>query len=263
MNNVRTDKRLGQHWLHDRRVIDRIVQAVGAEEGERVVEIGPGQGALTRALLEAGLRVQALEIDSRCWPVLEELSASFDGRLEVIRGDALQADWCALLHDGGVKVVGNLPYNVGTEIVARLVEMQRPEKPGEMTFMLQKEVVQRICARPDTKDWGRLGVLCDVYCNRRSLFDVSPGAFAPPPKVMSAVVRLSPLPSPRYVVDKAKLDVVVRAIFGQRRKMLRGVLKGMVSEEAMRGIGIDPSWRGEVLDTQKICELAGLISPAV
>lgn len=257
MEKVKTDKSLGQHWLHDVRVIGRIVDAIGAEPGERVIEIGPGMGALTRALLDAGAKVTALEIDNRCWEPLEQLSAAYDGRLEVVRGDALQADWKSLLMEGNVKVVGNLPYNVGTEIVAQLVAAS--PRPGEMTFMLQKEVVQRICARPDTRDWGRLGVLCDVWCERRSLFDVSPGAFAPPPKVMSAVVRLRPLPSPRYVVDMKKLDVVLRAIFGQRRKMLRGVLKGVVSEEGMIGIGIDPTARGEVLDSKKICALAGLL----
>lgn len=256
---IRTDKRLGQHWLHDSRVISRIVDAIGAAPGEKVIEIGPGMGALTRALLEAGVCVTALEIDARCWEPLEQLSASFDGRLQVLRGDALQADWKALLASGNVKVVGNLPYNVGTEIVAQLVQGFDGLRPGEMTFMLQKEVVQRICARPDTRDWGRLGVLCDLYCSRRSLFDVSPGAFAPPPRVMSAVVRLTPLSSPRYVVDMAKFDRLLRVIFGQRRKMLRSVLKGMVDEEALCGLGIDPTVRGEVLDTKKICALAGLI----
>ncbi|MBI1309405.1 MAG: ribosomal RNA small subunit methyltransferase A [Proteobacteria bacterium] len=254
---MKTDKRLGQHWLRDGRVIERIAEAIGPHKDGRVVEIGPGTGALTRALLEQGAIVYALELDSRCWPVLDELAEEFKGQLEVLRGDALEADWDGLLCGGQVPVAGNLPYNVGTEIVARLVTLPKP--PREMVFMLQKEVVLRICARPDTRDWGRLGVLCDLLCERKKLFDVAPGAFAPPPKVMSAVVRLTPLPAPRYKVDMGKLDRLLRLVFGQRRKMLRGVLKGLVSEEQMQGLGIDPAWRGEVLDTQKLCALAGLI----
>lgn len=257
MKGVRTDKSLGQHWLHDARVIGRIADAVDIQTDERVVEIGPGTGALTRALLERGAIVYALEIDEKCWPILEKLAEEFPGRLEVLRGDALKMDWDGLLCGGQVKVCGNLPYNVGTEIVASLVALKKPSK--QMIFMLQKEVIQRICARPDTKDWGRLGVLCDLYCDRKNLFDVSPGAFSPPPKVMSAVARLTPLPAPRCKVDTDKLDELLRLVFGQRRKMLRGVLKGRVGEEAMRGIGIEPTLRGEVLDTARLCALANLL----
>lgn len=257
-SDVRPDKRLGQHFLHDRRVIERIVAAIAPQKSQRIVEIGPGTGVLTRELLEAGAVVYVIEIDSRCWPVLETLGNEFPGQLEVIRGDALAVDWDGLLCGGQVPVVGNLPYNVGTEVVARLVTLPKP--PREMVFMLQKEVVQRICARPDTKDWGRLGVLCDVLCEREYLFDVAAGAFTPPPKVVSAVVRLTPLPAPRFPVKLAALDRVLRLIFGQRRKMLRSVLKGTVNEEQLQSIGIEPTWRGEVLDTRAICRLAGLIS---
>lgn len=249
---VRPDKRLGQHFLHERGVVERIATAVGVFEGERVVEIGPGTGVLTKALLEAGAVVTAIEIDERCWDGLEAMSRAYGGRLTVVKGDALQV-LGREVPVAGIKVVGNLPYNVGTEIVARLVVMR---SPLEMVFMLQKEVVERICAVPDTRDWGRLGVLCDLLCQREDLFDVGPGAFTPPPKVMSSVVRLTPLPAPRAEVDMVKLDKVLRLIFGQRRKMLRGVLKGVVSEDAMRGLGIDPSVRGEVLDTAAICGLA-------
>lgn len=260
MEAVWPDKRLGQHFLRDQRVVARIVEAIAPVKDERVVEIGPGTGVLTRALLEAGALVTAIELDSRCWDVLEAMSAEFGGRLEVVRGDALEV-LGSTVPVAGCKVVGNLPYNVGTEIVVRLVEMDNA--PLDMVFMLQKEVVQRICARagvPEERaDWGRLAVLCDLHCARDDLFDVSPGAFSPPPKVMSSVVRLTPLPAPRYAVDKAKLDRVVRLMFGQRRKMLRGVLKGVVSEEALQGLGIDPTWRGEVLDTGQICAIAGLV----
>lgn len=265
MAALRTDKSLGQHWLHDQRVVARTVAALGdVKDITRVVEIGPGTGVLTRALLEAGALVYAIELDPRCWEGLEKLGKEFPGRLEVIRGDALQVDWDGLLcrgTDGVVKVVGNLPYNVGTEIVVTL--LTQPKKPARMVFMLQKEVVRRMCADPrvagDRADWGRLGVLCDLLCEREDLFDVSPGCFSPPPKVMSSVARLTPLPAPRYAVDMAKLDSVLRLIFGQRRKMLRSVLKGVVAEDTMVALGIDPTWRGEVLDTGQICALAGSV----
>ena len=258
MSGVRPDKRLGQHFLHEMGVVERIVSAIGVVDGERVVEIGPGTGVLTKALLEAGALVTAIEIDERCWDGLEAMSKAYGGRLTVVRGDALQV-LGREVPVAGIKVAGNLPYNVGTEIVVRLVEMREAGMwPLEMVFMLQKEVIERICAVPDTRDWGRLGVLCDLLCQREDLFDVGPGAFTPPPKVMSSVVRLTPLPAPRHEVDMAKLDKVLRLIFGQRRKMLRGVLKGVVSEEAMLGLGIEPSWRGEVLDTGRICRLANL-----
>lgn len=261
VHNVRAEKRFGQHFLNSPRVVERIADAVGVAAGERVVEVGPGTGVLTRALLARGTIVYAIELDERCWPVLEALGKEFPGQLEVLRGDALEMDWDGLLCGGTVKVAGNLPYNVGTEIVVRLLTLAKP--PKDMVFMLQKEVVRRICARPDVKedraDWGRLAVLCDLLCDRRDMFDVGPGNFTPPPKVMSSVVRLTPLPAPRYSVDMKKLDVVLRAIFGQRRKMLRGVLKGLVSEDALAGLGIDPTWRGEVLDTAQICAIAGCL----
>jgi 16S rRNA (adenine1518-N6/adenine1519-N6)-dimethyltransferase len=253
MSDVRPDKRLGQHFLHERRVVERIVGEIGVGAGEAVVEIGPGTGVLTKALLEAGAVVTAIEIDERCWEGLEAMSVAYGGRLTVVRGDALQV-LGSVVPVAGIKVAGNLPYNVGTEIVVRLVEMAKG--PSEMVFMLQKEVIERICAVPDTRDWGRLGVLCDLLCEREDLFDVAPGAFTPPPKVMSSVVRLTPLPSPRFEVEPAKLDRVLRLIFGQRRKMLRGVLKGVVSEEALVGLGIEPTWRGEVLGTEQICSIA-------
>jgi len=258
MPPLRTDKALGQHWLHDQRVIMRLVEALGPAAHGDVVEIGPGTGALTRALLAGGARVTAIELDPRCWPLLERLGEEHGNRLTLVRGDALDALDRGVVDLAGKAVAGNLPYNVGTEIVARLVT--QAARPSPMVFMLQKEVVRRICARPGIKDeradWGRLAVLCDLFCAREDLFDVSPGSFSPPPKVMSSVVRLTPLPAPRYDVDLTKLDAVLRAIFGQRRKMLRGVLKGLVREETLARLGIDPTWRGEVLTTAQICALA-------
>ncbi len=253
MSHIRAAKHLGQHFLHERGVIDRIVAAIAPKAGEPIVEIGPGTGVLTKALLQAGAHVTAIEIDERCWPVLEDMSAQFSNRLSIHKGDALKAFGTAV-PVAGIKVVGNLPYNVGTEMVAQLVQMI--PITGEMTFMLQKEVVERICAVPDTSDWGRLGVLCDLYCNRQDLFDVSPGAFTPPPKVMSSVVRLTPLPAMREKVDTKKLDTLLRLVFTQRRKMLRSVLKGHITEETMLGLGITPTHRAEVLSTAQFCALA-------
>lgn len=254
--NIKADKRLGQHFLHERGVIERIIAAIQPKAGEHIVEIGPGTGVLTKGLLQAGAVVTAIEIDDRCWPVLEDLSTQFDNRLILHKGDALKA-FGASVPVAGIKVVGNLPYNVGTEMVAQLVQM-RPIV-GEMTFMLQKEVVDRICAVPDTRDWGRLGVLCDLYCNRQDLFDVAPGAFTPPPKVMSSVVRLTPLPHLREDVDTAKLDKLLRLVFSQRRKMLRSVLKGHIEEATIQALGIAPTHRAEVLTTAQLCALANTL----
>lgn len=253
MSHIRAAKHLGQHFLHERGVIDRILTAINPQAGEHIVEIGPGTGVLTRGLLQAGAHVTAIEIDERCWPVLENMSRQFNNRLHIHKGDALKAFGTAV-PVAGLKVVGNLPYNVGTEMVAQLVQM-RPTT-AEMTFMLQKEVVERICAVPDTRDWGRLGVLCDLYCTRQNLFDVAPGAFTPPPKVMSSVVRLTPLPAPREQVDLKKLDTLLRLVFTQRRKMLRSVLKGHITEATMESLGITPTHRAEVLTTAQLCALA-------
>lgn len=259
-----TNKALGQHWLKDQRVISRIVSTLGVDPARRVVEIGPGTGALTKALLEAGATVYAIEMDSRCWPILEELGRAHPGRFMLIPGDALQVDWDGLLCGGKADVVGNLPYNVGTEIVAKLVTWPTP--PRSMVFMLQKEVIRRICAQPhvpeDRADWGRLAVLCDQYCERWDVFDVPPGAFAPPPQVMSSVARLVPrrtpdgTPKPLCEVPLPQLETLLRIVFGQRRKMLRSVLKGHLTEADMTAVGIDPTHRAEVLDTIQLCALA-------
>lgn len=251
MSNVAASKKFGQHWLRDMRVVGRIVDAIQPMPHEPVIEIGPGTGVLTRALLEAKAKLTVVELDSRCWPDLEPLP------LTLVKGDALEVDWPELLAGGG-QVVGNLPYNVGTEIVARLVRLAKP--PRQMVFMLQKEVVQRICAQPGGKTWGRLGVLCDLYCKREYLFDVSPGAFSPPPKVMSAIVRLTPLPEARYPIDFKKFDTLLRLVFGQRRKMLRGLLKDQITEAQMTAIGVKATDRAEVLTTQQLCALAQLLA---
>jgi 16S rRNA (adenine1518-N6/adenine1519-N6)-dimethyltransferase len=254
---VQPDKRLGQHFLHNPRVIERIVTAIGATAGQHYLEIGPGTGALTRPLLATGARVTVLEIDLRCHPTLAAMGQDFPGQLTVLNQDALTADWPALLV-GCDGVVGNLPYNVGTEIVANLLTAPRPVPP--LTFMLQKEVVQRIAARPGGGTWGRLGVLAELMADRAVLFDVPPGAFTPPPKVMSSIIRLTPLPQPRFPVPLPQLDALLRHVFGQRRKMLRRSLADAVPEALLTQtfaiLKIDPTARPETLTTAELCALA-------
>lgn len=244
-------KKLGQHFLHNPRVIDRITQAINPQQGQTIAEIGPGTGALTKPLLAAGAHVVAIEMDDRCWPILEAMP-----NLTLIKGDALKLEtWLPLLPSGSL-IVGNLPYNVGTEIVATLLESGTQHR---MTFMLQKEVIQRICAKPGTGEWGRLGVLTQLYANARKLFDVPPGAFLPPPKVMSSIVDIAPLPAPRFKVDTARLDKLLRLSFGQRRKMLRVSLKGHLSEAQIAALGIPPTARPEEIPLEQLCTLANAL----
>lgn len=247
MDDLRPNKALGQHFLHDPYVLGKIVAALGPVQRREVLEIGPGMGALTRPLLDEGAHVNVVEKDPRWRALMTEWGATCP--VKVVADDALTVRWADVLAPGGL-VVGNLPYNVGTEIVAALVGLgvvTAGPRPGRLVFMLQKEVVQRICAVPDTRDWGRLAVLCELLCDREDLFDVPRGAFNPPPKVTSSVVRLTPLPQPRYATDWRRLDVLLRAGFGQRRKMIRGALKGLVSEAQMAAAGVSPTARAETV----------------
>lgn len=249
------NKKLGQHYLHDTRVIERLVNAMEPWPDEAFIEIGPGPGALTEPLLQAGVKLTVVEKDARFLDHLNHLQAVYQNRLEIIHTDALHANWQHLT--AGYKkphVVGNLPYNVGTEILCNLLDYA--PNIGRLTFMLQKEVVDRILAQPGNKQWGRLGVLCDVLCERRKLFDVSPGAFSPPPKVFSSIVQLDPLPYPRFGVNRLALGKLLRLAFGQRRKMLRGILKDYVSEQDFLALGIEPTARAETLTTQQLCALS-------
>ena len=257
--SLKTNKSLGQHWLHDAQVITRIAQACLPTGTTSVVEIGPGTGALTKALLGMGATVTVVEVDDRCATLLEGWAECGTGQLTVIRADALQAEWPQLLATSGAQaVVGNLPYNVGTEITARLLTLPKP--PARLVFLLQKEVVQRLTAAPNTRHWGRLGVLADLLANRRQLFTVGKGAFSPPPKVESAVVELIPLPAPRFAVPMPKLDALLRAGFGQRRKMLRSALKGLLTETQIQSAAIAPTARAETLGTAQLCQLANLLA---
>lgn len=222
-------KTLGQNFLFDLNLTSRIARASGPLEGASVVEIGPGPGGLTRALLAGGARkVVAIERDARCLPALAEIAQAYPGRLEVVEADALAFDPRPHLPGGPARIVANLPYNVGTQLLVGWVGARVwPPWWESLTLMFQREVAERIVAdEGDRANYGRLGVLCGWRTRARILFDVAPSAFVPPPKVVSSVVRLDPRPEPAPC-DVALLEGVTGAAFGQRRKMLRQSLKGL------------------------------------
>jgi 16S rRNA (adenine1518-N6/adenine1519-N6)-dimethyltransferase len=253
-------KSLGQNFLLDLNLTSRIARSSGPLEGVTVVEVGPGPGGLTRALLANGAkRVVAVERDERCLPALAEIAARYPGRLEVISGDALATDWRALDIEAPARIVANLPYNVGTVLLTGWIEAE-PWPPfwENMNLMFQREVAERIVATPDKpKDYGRLAVLCGWRTRARILFDVSPSAFTPPPKVTSSVVQLMPRPEP-LPCRTADLSAVTAAAFGQRRKMLRQSLRTLAADPAplIEAAGLDPTARAETVPVEGFVALA-------
>lgn len=250
-------KALGQNFLFDLNLTGKIARAASPLEGFTIFEVGPGPGGLTRALLEQGAeRVVAIERDPRCLPVLDEISRHYPGRLEVVEGDALKVDLAALADGAPAKIVANLPYNVGTQLLINWLTAD-PKAPfwTSMTLMFQKEVGQRIVAAPGSNHYGRLGVLAGWLAHADILFDVPPQAFTPPPKVTSSVVQLLPRADP-LSSDLAKLERVTQAAFGQRRKMLRQSLKPLGGEALLESVGIDPARRAETLSVEEFCALA-------
>jgi 16S rRNA (adenine1518-N6/adenine1519-N6)-dimethyltransferase len=244
-------KALGQHFLVDTHYIARIVAAIRPEADDRMVEIGPGPGALTRPLLETLTHLDVVEIDR---DMVMRLQAEFPAeRLAVHAVDALSFDFAGL--GQGLRVVGNLPYNISSPLLFHLAESA--SAIIDMTFMLQKEVVDRMAAAPDTPDYGRLSVMLQARFKVSKLFTVPPGAFQPPPKVDSAIVRLQPLPLAEVPFRDARVfaEVVARA-FGQRRKTLRNTLKGWVDEAVFAELGIDPQRRGETLSVAEFAALS-------
>jgi 16S rRNA (adenine1518-N6/adenine1519-N6)-dimethyltransferase len=248
-------KRFGQHFLHDPAVIERIVQAIGPVPGERLVEIGPGEGALTFPLLARGARLTVIELDRDLAARLEAHAAA-GVQLEVVRGDALKVELAALAAPGErLRLVGNLPYNVSTPLLFRFIA-QLP-LIRDMHFMLQREVVERMAAGPGSKAYGRLSVMLALSCRVEPLFDIGPGAFRPPPKVWSSVVRLEPWEKPPFPVpDPGRFAEVVRRAFGQRRKTLRNALSGLVDVDGIRAAGCDPGARAETLPPEAFARLA-------
>ncbi|MGG7517061.1 16S rRNA (adenine(1518)-N(6)/adenine(1519)-N(6))-dimethyltransferase RsmA [Allorhizobium undicola] len=253
-------KALGQNFLLDLNITQKVARTAGDLSEATVFEVGPGPGGLTRALLALGAKkVIAVERDSRCLPALAEIAQHYPGRLEVIEGDALKTDFEALAPEGPVKIVANLPYNVGTQLLINWLMPRRwPPFWQSLTLMFQKEVGQRIVAQADDDHYGRLGVLCGWRANAHMAFDLSPQAFTPPPKVTSTVVHLTPKAEP-LPCDLARLEKVTQAAFGQRRKMLRASLKPLGGETLLNKAGIDPARRAETLSVAEFCQLANLL----
>lgn len=252
-------KRFGQHFLQDQRYIERIIAAFAPVPTDRIVEIGPGLGVLTRALLQHAHGLDAIELDRDLVAQLQRDMVPLGG-LTLHNADALDFDFCRLAPGPQtLRIIGNLPYNISTPILFHLFDQL--DCIHDMLFMLQKEVVDRMCAQPGGRDYGRLSVMLQWRCRVESLFHVPPGAFSPPPKVDSAIVRLTPHPHPVMEVrDSVYFSALVKAAFAQRRKTLRNTLKNMVSAEVMQTLGIDPGRRAETLSLAEFAALANHIT---
>ena len=255
-------KSLGQNFLLDLNLTAKIARQAGDLSACDVLEIGPGPGGLTRGLLAEGARrVLAVEKDTRCLAALEEIAAAAPGRLEIINADALELDPLSRL-TAPVRVVSNLPYNVGTELLIRwLTPPKWPPFWDSLTLMFQREVAERIVAQPGSKAYGRLAVLAGWRSEAKIAMHLPPLAFTPPPKVSSAVVHLTALPGPRYEADAKKLEFVVAKAFNQRRKMLRAALKGLAPdiEDRLIAAGIAPTDRAETVGLEQFCALSRLL----
>jgi 16S rRNA (adenine1518-N6/adenine1519-N6)-dimethyltransferase len=277
MPHLQPKKRFGQHFLHDRGIVQRILDAFDPQPGDTLVEIGPGPGALTRPLLERCTTLHVVELDR---DLAARLRADYPpAQLVVHEADALKFDFCSLVPAGGrLRIIGNLPYNISTPLLFHLLEQRHCDVQGrtsaagartagaaigDMLFMLQKEVVDRMAAAPGSKDYGRLSVMLQWQLHVEKLFDVRPGAFTPPPKVDSSVVRLVPhaLP-PIQVRDATAFAHLVRAAFAQRRKTLRNNLKGLMTAETLESLGIDPQRRAETLTLGEFAKVANALPPA-
>lgn len=255
----RARKRFGQNFLRDTGVIGRIVGAIGPRPDDRLVEIGPGQGALTEPLLDAAGRLEVIELDRDLIPGLRVQFFNYPGFV-IHEGDALKYDFAELRGDGApLRVVGNLPYNISTPLIIHL--LGAGSAVADMHFMLQKEVVERMAAEPGGPDWGRLSVMAQYHCQVDQLFIVPPEAFVPRPAVDSAIVRLTPhVELPHVADDPALLFELVKQAFGQRRKTLRNNLKGRVSAETLETIGIDPRRRPQTLSVEEFVRLANCVA---
>ncbi len=247
-------KSFGQHFLLDLNVTAKIVRLAALPESARVIEVGPGPGGLTRALLDAGARVTAIEKDARFLPLLQDLAEAAEGRLDIVHADALDADEAAIADGEPAHVVANLPYNVGTALLLKW--LTGPFRPASMTLMFQKEVAMRIVAAPDSDAYGRLSVIAGATSIAQIVMDLPARAFTPPPKVASAVVHITPradAPAPALL---DALERVTGAAFGQRRKMLRSSLKPLGGEALCAAAGIDASRRAETLSVDEFLRLA-------
>ncbi len=251
-------KRFGQNFLHDPGVIRRIVSAVAPSPGQRLVEIGPGQGAITKELLKVAGRLDAVELDRDLIVPLARMCGDL-GELQIHCADALKFDFHQLVEEGqSLRVIGNLPYNISTPILFHLLDQL--DCIQDMHFMLQKEVVDRMAAEAGSKAYGRLSVMLQLKCDVMPLFDIGPGAFKPAPKVSSAFVRLQPHPKPVVQIDDyAVFSQVVTQAFAQRRKTLRNSLRELIDADAMQALGIDPVIRAERLTLDEFAALANAV----
>jgi 16S rRNA (adenine1518-N6/adenine1519-N6)-dimethyltransferase len=262
-HGLSASKALGQNFLLDEQLLDRIATIPGGLRDSPVLEVGPGPGGLTRALLRAGARVTAVEMDRRCLPALAELAEAFPGQLRVIAGDALKID-AVTLFDAPYAVIANLPYNVGTALFTGWLSGEAwPPRWSSLTLMFQEEVARRIVAAPDTDAYGRLAVLAQWRAEPRLAMKVHRSAFTPPPKVMSAIVHVVPGKMPEGVSPRL-LERVTEAAFGQRRKMLRQSLRGLPGAlDALDRLGIDPQRRAETLSVAEFVAVARELSRKV
>lgn len=249
----RPRKRFGQHFLHDPHVITRILQSIAPKDDDQLIEIGPGRGALTLPLLSQVRQLDIVEIDRDLVQWWQEQQLD---KLNIHAGDALKLSFCALQRnpDHKLRIIGNLPYNISTPILFHLFDQLACIE--DMHFMLQKEVVDRMCATPGGPDYGRLSIMVQFYCEVTQLFDVAAGAFTPPPKVESSIVRLVPRMANQYPVNPQHLQRIVGQAFSQRRKTLRNSLRQYFDSEQLQALGIDPGIRPEQLDLATFIKLA-------
>ena len=258
-HGLSASKALGQNFILDRQLLARIAAIPGCLDRQRIYEVGPGPGGLTRALLDAGGSVIAVERDRRCIPALSELQAEFRNKLEIIQADALTIDERDVAGDGA-HVVANLPYNVGTALLLKWLGGEWPPWWRSLTLMFQKEVAERIVAQPGSDTYGRLSVAAQWRCRPRIAMSVNRSAFVPPPKVTSAVVHIVPAGAPKGA-DPKVMERLTEAAFGQRRKMLRSSLKSFVgASEAAQQLGIDLQRRAETLSVEEFVQLARALS---
>lgn len=261
-HQLRAKKSLGQNFLLDLNLTSKIARYAGNLDQFDILEIGPGPGGLTRSLLNEGARkVVAIEKDSRCIEALEEIQATFPGRLKLLQGDALSTNASEHLADQ-VRIIANLPYNIGTELLVRwLTSKTWPSFWQSMTLMFQKEVANRIVASPGSKAYGRLSVMSQWRCDTKIAFHVPASAFTPPPKVESTLVHFESLKQPKFPAEVEVLEFVVSKAFNQRRKMLRGALKGYFQnvEEGLLSIGVLPTKRAEDITVQEYCAMSQIL----
>ncbi len=261
-HQLRAKKSLGQNFLLDLNLTSKIARYAGNLDQFDILEIGPGPGGLTRSLLHEGARkVVAIEKDNRCIEALEEIQATFPGRLKLLQGDALSTNASEHLADP-VRIIANLPYNIGTELLVRwLTSKTWPSFWQSMTLMFQKEVANRIVASPGSKAYGRLSVMSQWRCDTKIAFNIPATAFTPPPKVESALVHFEALKEPKFPAEVEVLEFVVSKAFNQRRKMLRGALKGYFQnvEEGLLSIGVLPTKRAEDITVQEYCAMSQIL----